>query len=62
MTVLESHEYVAKDVHSTHQKLAGKLHHMKTVIQAIQLQYTALPQPAYQDYGGGGNYGGNINY
>ena len=62
VTVLEPQEHVANAVHDTQHHLAAQLQQMHTMIQAVQLQYSDVPQPTYQDYGGRGNYVGHNNY
>ena len=43
VTISEPHKHVANVVQITHQQLSTRLHHMHTMIQAMQLQYAAAP-------------------
>ena len=43
ITVLEPHEHVENAVHITQQQLAAQLQKMWTMIQEMQLQYSAAP-------------------
>ena len=61
-TVSEPHKHVANKVHSNQHHLEANLQQTQTMIQTMHLEYAAVLQPTYQDYGGCGNYGGNRNY
>ena len=49
-------------VQNTQQQLATQLQQIQGIMQAIQIQYVAVPQNAHQDHGGHGYHGGHTNY
>ena len=61
-TISEQNKHVANAVQITQQKLAIQLQQMKTMMQAMQLQYDAAPHPTHQDYRGRRYYGGKNSY
>ena len=46
----------------TQQQLATQLQKMQTMMQTMQMQYSAAPQQAHLDYGIRGYNGGHNNY
>ena len=54
-------DHVASMMQNIQQQLASQLQQMQSMMQAIQMQHSAGPQNAHQDYGGR-VHGGHENY
>ena len=51
--------HVENSVQDNQRQISARLQHMQFMIQAMRLQYVAVPKPTYQAYGGQGKYGEN---
>ena len=54
--------YMGNSVQNNQHQLAAQLHQIHNMMQEMQLQYSAAPQPTYQLYGGQGRSGGNNRF